>query len=52
MNKTTKIFNLSTEQGLKKAENYKRKLENTYYRVDTESQGFNKVALTGYEKGN
>lgn len=43
----SKIFDTSTEKGLKSAEQYKAKLENKYDKVTTIPIGLNRVRIEG-----
>ena len=43
----TKVFDTSTLAGLKAAERYKARLENTYYTVIVKSIGLDRVKIEG-----
>lgn len=45
-----KVFDISTEKGIKRAEKYQKNLYKKFDNVKIEPTGFNKVALSGVSK--
>jgi hypothetical protein len=43
----SKIFDISTEKGLEKAEQYQERLTNKYFKVETELIGVNRLRIRG-----
>lgn len=47
-NDSRKVFDISSEEGIKKAERYQQRLYKLYNFVKIEPVGFEKVALSGF----